>query len=178
MKLCSYDIIPLLFSALAIGKTVPKLFLDFCEGAKNAAAIPFDCASSIIDITIKIPGCNGDIHNNSHVQKLINKHKLTLKKELCKIKHKLNEYIVDRIDVCDDTIDDFSDLGATCDESGIIDDYSAKDSNDGQDCSLVSRESSLNIPESEPSFESVSASCAETQCPSCLIIPETPMSQL
>ncbi|XP_063407453.1 uncharacterized protein LOC134691118 [Mytilus trossulus] len=159
------------FCTLAIGKTVPKLFLDFCEGAKNEAVIPYDVASSTIDITIQIPGCSGDIHNNFHVQKLINKHKLTLKKELCKIKHKLNVYIVDRMDVCDDTIDDCSDLVATLDESGIIDDYSAIDSNDGKDCSLVSSET--------PSFESISASCAETQCPlSCLIIPETPMSQL
>lgn len=175
MKLYNYNIIPLLFSALTIGKTVPKLFLDFCEGAKNEAVIPYDVALSTIDITIQIPGCSGDIRNNFHVQKLINKHKLTLKKELCKIKHKLNVYIVDRMDVCDDMIDDCSDLVATLDESGIIDDYSAIDSNDGKDYSLVSSD----IPESEPSFESISPSCAETQCPlSCLIIPETPMSQL
>lgn len=41
-NLCSYDIISLLFSTLAIGKTVPKLLLDFCEGVRIATAVSFD----------------------------------------------------------------------------------------------------------------------------------------
>lgn len=83
-----------------------------------------------------------------------------IEKKLCKIKHEINEQYIERNDASDEINDDFFLLLLhVCDNSGIIDEDSAKDI---QDCSLVSVESSLTIPKSETSFESVTASCAET----------------
>ena len=82
----------ILFLALKIGKTVPKLFLDFCHSAKltgSTETVPlFYFASANIKITVQIPGC-GDLRQNEKVKKIIEKHKNSLKKDLCKIRKHL-----------------------------------------------------------------------------------------
>ena len=95
------------FLALKIGKTVPKLFLEFCDSARHTGSTNtpplFDFASAAIDITVQIPGC-GDLCQHEKFKKIIEKHKNNIKKDLCKIRKVLIED--------NDT--------SECDDSGIV----------------------------------------------------------